>query len=69
MQKMIPWLACISGNLLTLGAIFIYALQSHIQIALSSYILVTLSFNVILFIFFSVWKLEEHSFVQQVDEF
>ncbi|MGG2106196.1 hypothetical protein [Lysinibacillus pakistanensis] len=43
------------GNLLTLGAIFIYAIQSQVNVALSTYALVMAFLSALLMIFFYVW--------------
>ena len=40
MNKRFHFISIVTGNLLTIGAIFIYALQSQVDVALSTYALV-----------------------------
>lgn len=50
----------IMGNLIILGAIFIYALQSQVQVAFSTYGLVMGILSTLLIIIFYLWGDEEH---------
>ncbi|MFJ7666152.1 hypothetical protein ACIQXI_03550 [Lysinibacillus sp. NPDC097195] len=49
----------IMGNLIILGAIFIYALQSQVQVAFSTYGLVMGLLSTLLIIIFYLWGDEE----------
>ena len=50
----------IMGNLIILGAIFIYALQSQVQVAFRTYGLVMGLLSTLLIIIFYLWGDEEH---------
>ncbi|KPN89588.1 hypothetical protein [Lysinibacillus sp. ZYM-1] len=55
MNKRFHFVSLITGNLLTIGAIFIYAMQSKVHVALSTYALVMGFLSTLLVIFFYVW--------------
>ncbi|WP_339258645.1 hypothetical protein [Lysinibacillus sp. FSL K6-3209] len=55
MNKGFHLLLLIMGNLLTLGAIFIYAVQSQVQVAFSTYGLVMGLLSTLLIIIFYLW--------------
>ena len=55
MNKRFHLLLLIMGNLLTLGAIFIYAVQSQVQVAFSTYGLVMGVLSTLLIIIFYLW--------------
>ncbi|KOS62570.1 hypothetical protein FJQ98_17845 [Lysinibacillus agricola] len=55
MNRRFHFVSLIIGNLLTLGAIFIYAMQSQVDVALSTYALVMGFFSTLLLIFFYLW--------------
>lgn len=55
MNKRFHLLLLIMGNLLTLGAIFIYAMQSQVQVAFSTYGLVMGLLSTLLIIIFYLW--------------
>lgn len=55
MNKRFHFVSLITGNLLTIGAIFIYAMQSQVHVALSTYGLVMGFLSTLLVIFFYVW--------------
>ena len=56
MNKRFHFVSLITGNLLTLGAIFIYAIQSQVDVALSTYALVMGFLSTLLIIFFYLWR-------------
>lgn len=56
MNSRYHFISLIIGNLFTLGAIFIYALQSQVDVALSTYALVTGFLSTLLIIFFYLWR-------------
>ncbi|MGE7093079.1 hypothetical protein ACQKII_16810 [Lysinibacillus sp. NPDC048646] len=55
MNRHFHLLTLIMGNLLTLGAIFVYAIQSQIQVALSTYGLVMGFLSTLLIFIFYLW--------------
>ncbi|MGE7110452.1 hypothetical protein [Lysinibacillus sp. NPDC047702] len=55
MNRRFHVVSLIIGNLLILGAIFIYAMQSHVDVALSTYALVMGFLSTLLLIFFYLW--------------
>ncbi|MFJ7732203.1 hypothetical protein ACIQXF_09960 [Lysinibacillus sp. NPDC097231] len=55
MNRRFHFLSLIIGNLLTLGAIFIYAMQSQVDVALSTYALVMGFLSTLLIFFFYLW--------------
>ena len=55
MNRRFHLLLLVMGNLLTLGAIFIYAVQSQVQVALSTYALVMGFLSMLLLIVFYLW--------------
>ncbi|KMY31599.1 hypothetical protein ACZ11_05090 [Lysinibacillus xylanilyticus] len=55
MNRRFHFVTLIIGNLLTLGAIFIYAMQSQVDVALSTYALVMGFLSALLLIFFYLW--------------
>lgn len=55
MNKRFHFVSLIIGNLLTLGAIFIYAMQSQVDVAISTYALVMGFLSTLLLIFFYLW--------------
>ncbi|GAB0170875.1 hypothetical protein LSPCS325_43120 [Lysinibacillus sp. CTST325] len=55
MNRRFHFVSLIIGNLLTLGAIFIYAMQSQVDVALSTYALVMGFLSILLLIFFYLW--------------
>ncbi|MEK5332422.1 MULTISPECIES: hypothetical protein [unclassified Lysinibacillus] len=59
MNRRFHLLLLIMGNLLILGAIFIYALQSQVQVAFSTYGLVMGLLSTLLIIIFYLWGDEE----------
>jgi len=60
MNRRFHFVSLIIGNLLTLGAIFIYAMQSQVDVALSTYALVMGFLSTLLLIFFYLWGDEKH---------
>ncbi|MGE8035701.1 hypothetical protein [Lysinibacillus sp. NPDC093692] len=55
MNRRLHFVSIIIGNLLTLGVIFIYAMQSQVDVALSTYALVMGFLSTSLLIFFYLW--------------
>lgn len=55
MNRRFHFVSLIMGNLLTLGAIFIYAMQSQVDVAFSTYALVMGFLSTLLLIFFYLW--------------
>lgn len=55
MNKRFHLVSIVTGNLLTIGAIFIYAMQSQVGVALSTYALVMGFFSTLLVVFFYIW--------------
>ncbi|MFF2175564.1 hypothetical protein ACFVT8_03725 [Lysinibacillus sp. NPDC058147] len=55
MNRRFHFVSLIIGNLLILGAIFIYAMQSQVDVELSTYALVMGFLSVLLLIFFYLW--------------
>ncbi|MEK5232398.1 hypothetical protein MHB42_11575 [Lysinibacillus sp. FSL K6-0232] len=55
MNRRFHLISLIIGNLLIIGAIFIYAVQSQVQVAISTYALVISFLSTLLIIFFYVW--------------
>ncbi|MFJ6266273.1 hypothetical protein [Lysinibacillus xylanilyticus] len=55
MNRRFHFVSLIIGNLLILGAIFIYAMQSQVDVALSTYALVMGFLSAFLLIFFYLW--------------
>ncbi|KOY83239.1 hypothetical protein MHB44_13500 [Lysinibacillus sp. FSL H8-0500] len=62
MTRRFHLIALIIGNLCIIGAIFIYALQSQVQIALSTYALVIGCLSALLLIFFYIWGDENQQY-------
>jgi len=60
MNRRFHLLLLIMGNLLILGAIFIYALQSQVQVAFSTYGLVMGLLSTLLIFIFYLWGDVEH---------
>lgn len=60
MNKRFHLVSIVTGNLLTIGAIFIYAMQSQVGVALSTYALVMGFFSTLLVVFFYIWGEEKH---------
>lgn len=56
MSKFASFLSLVIGNLLTLGAIFIYATQSQTKVELGTYGLVMGLFSTLLITVFYVWS-------------
>ncbi|WP_141903618.1 hypothetical protein [Lysinibacillus sp. Y5S-8] len=59
MNKRFHFISLITGNLLTIGAIFIYAMQSQVHVALSTYALVMGFLSTLLVVFFYIWGEEK----------
>ncbi|MGY4796348.1 hypothetical protein MHB40_15790 [Lysinibacillus sp. FSL K6-0057] len=59
MNKRFHFISIVTGNLLTIGAIFIYALQSQVDVALSTYALVMGFLSTLLVVFFYIWGEEK----------
>lgn len=59
MNKRFHFISLITGNLLTIGAIFIYTVHSQVHVALSTYALVMGFLSTLLVIFFYVWGEEK----------
>lgn len=59
MNKRFHLVSIVTGNLLTIGTIFIYAMQSQVGVALSTYALVMGFFSTLLVIFFYIWGEEK----------
>lgn len=59
MNKRFHLVSIVTGNLLTIGAIFIYAMQSQVGVALSTYALVMGFFSTLLVVFFYIWGEEK----------
>ncbi|MFJ7646595.1 hypothetical protein ACIQ1H_03550 [Lysinibacillus sp. NPDC097279] len=60
MNRHFHLLILLMGNLLILGAIFIYALQSQVQVAFSTYGLVMGLLSMLLIFIFYLWGDVEH---------
>lgn len=56
MSKFTNFLSLVIGNLLTLGAIFVYAVQSQTKVELGTYGLVMVLFSTLLITVFYVWS-------------
>ncbi|HBT71498.1 MAG TPA: hypothetical protein DEB37_04255 [Lysinibacillus sp.] len=59
MNKRFHFISLVTGNLLTIGAIFIYAMQSQVHVALSTYALVMGFLSTLLVVFFYIWGEEK----------
>lgn len=59
MNKRFHLISIVTGNFLTIGAIFIYAMQSQMEVALSTYALVMGFFSTLLVVFFYIWGEEK----------
>ncbi|KUF31921.1 MULTISPECIES: hypothetical protein [Lysinibacillus] len=59
MNKRFHFISLVTGNLLTIGAIFIYAIQSQVHVALSTYALVMGFLSTLLVVFFYIWGEEK----------
>lgn len=59
MNKRFHLVSIVTGNLLTIGAIFIYAMQSQVGVTLSTYALVMGFFSTLLVVFFYIWGEEK----------
>ena len=59
MNKRFHLVSIVTGSLLTIGAIFIYAMQSQVGVALSTYALVMGFFSTLLVVFFYIWGEEK----------
>lgn len=59
MNKRFHLVSIVTGNLLTIGTIFIYAMQSQVGVALSTYALVMGFFSTLLVVFFYIWGEEK----------
>ncbi|KOS68145.1 hypothetical protein AEA09_05965 [Lysinibacillus contaminans] len=56
MSKFTNFLSLFIGNMLTLGAIFVYATQSQTKVELGTYGLVMVLFSTLLITVFYVWS-------------
>lgn len=62
MNKRFHFISLVTGNLLTIGAIFIYAMQSQVHVALSTYALVMGFLSTLLVVFFYIWGEENNRY-------
>ncbi|MEG0450672.1 MAG: hypothetical protein RR595_12525 [Lysinibacillus sp.] len=65
MTKLSNLLSLVTGNVLTLGAIYIYATQSHVKISTGTYVIVMMMFILLYGLCFYVWLEPKESSTKQ----